>query len=94
MLGDKFYRIFNKKKEENKYIKNDNLILFKYYLKKLKYLYLQNYYQIIANSSKLYYKNITFWTIKSNKISNINSFFPVRSTIAIFENTCSESKKI
>ncbi len=60
ILENKLYQIFNRKKKETYYIKNDNLLLINYQLKKLKYLYLKLAYHIIANSLKPYYKNILF----------------------------------
>src|ERR1044071_3320909 len=91
ILGNKLQRMFKGKKGD-RYIKNDHFILVGKHVKP-KWELVKNAIHIFANSSAPYRENITFQTIKAEKIPDISKFFSKRSTVVVFEDLCAESKK-
>ena len=92
ILGNKLQCMFKGKKGD-RYIKNDDLILVRKHAEP-KWELVKNAIHIFANSPAPYRKNITFQTIKAEKISDISKFSLKRSTVVIFEDFYAESKKI
>src|SRR6266542_809160 len=92
ILGNKFQCMFKGKKED-RYIKNDDLILVEKYAEP-KWKLVKNAIHIFANNSESYRENISFQTIKAEKIPDINKFSLKRNTVIVFKDFCTESKKI
>lgn len=92
MLGNKLQRMFKGKKEE-RYIKNDNLILVGKYIEP-KWQLVQTSFQIFVNNPKSYQENVIFKRMMPDKIPNITKFSTDRSTVVVFKDLYIESKKI
>ena len=92
ILGNKLQHMFKGKKGD-KYIKNNDLILVGKHAEP-KWKLVKNAIHIFANSPNPYWENISFQTIKAKKIPNISKFSLKRSTVVIFEDLCTESKRI
>ncbi|GET63344.1 hypothetical protein GLOIN_2v1786115 [Rhizophagus irregularis DAOM 181602=DAOM 197198] len=80
-------------KKGNRYIKNDHLILVRKHAEP-KWELVKNAFHIFANSPDPYRENISFQTIKAEKIPDISKFSPKGSTVIVFEDLCAELKKI
>src|SRR5271154_5970058 len=73
-------------------IKNDDLVLVEKHAEP-KWELVKNAFHIFANSPDPYQENISFQIIKAKKIPDISKFLK-RSTVVVFEDLCTESKRI
>src|SRR6266540_4072410 len=81
ILDNKLQRMFKGKKED-RYIKNDDLILVGKHAEP-KWELVRNTIHIFANSPEPYQENISFQRIKVEKILDISKFSSKRSTVVV-----------
>ena len=93
LLGNKIQRLHKKRKEE-RYVKNDDLVLIGKHIHELKWALVKSCYEVFANTPDGFRENVTFRALKANAIPDVTKFYPNRNTIVVFENLCAESKKI
>ena len=84
ILGNKLQHMFKGKKED-RYIKNDDLILVEKHVE-LKWKLVKNAIHIFANSPEPYWENISFQTIKAKKIPDISKF-SLKKVLLLFSKT-------
>ncbi|RIB04727.1 hypothetical protein C2G38_2221525 [Gigaspora rosea] len=94
-LGDKAEYIYKGKKGGRRYISCDDLIVCGYHPDEPKWAFVRYMYGIISKDLKApYYENIRFSYISSEKIPNVKTFSPERSTAIVFEDLCLASEHI
>lgn len=96
LLGNKIQRL-HKKRKGGRYIKNDDLVLIGKHIHEPKWVLVKNCYEIFANAPEAIRENVTFQALKCNKpsaIPDVTKFSPNRNTVVVFEDLCTESKKI
>jgi DNA helicase HerA-like ATPase len=89
VLGDKGEHIHNGQEGGSRYIRCDDLIVCGYHPDEPKWAIVRYMYGLIASNPKApYYENIRFSYISPERIPNVKSFSPERSTVIIFEDLC------
>src|SRR4051794_29334191 len=86
VLGDKGEHIHEGREGRSRYIRCDDLIVCGYHPDEPKWTFVRYMYGLIASNPKApYYENIRFSYISPERIPNVKSFSPKRSTVIIFE---------
>ncbi|PKY58948.1 hypothetical protein RhiirA4_412277 [Rhizophagus irregularis] len=89
VLGDKGEHIHKGQEGGSRYIRCDDLIVCGYHPDEPKWAFVRYMHGLIASNPKApYYENIRFSYISPERIPNIKSFSPERSTVIIFEDLC------
>jgi hypothetical protein len=92
-LRNKIQRLHKKRKGE-RYVKNDDLVLIGKHIHEPKWALVKSCYGVFANTPDEFRENVTFWALKANAIPDVTKFSPDRNTVIVFEDLCTESKKI
>jgi hypothetical protein len=89
VLGDKAECIYKGKKGGSRYIACDDLIVCGYHPDEPKWAFVRYMYGLISKDPRApYYENIRFSYISPERIPDVKSFSPERSTLIIFEDLC------
>jgi hypothetical protein len=95
VTGYKGEHIHKGRKGGNRYIRCDDLIVCGYHPDEPKWAFVRYMYGVISKDQRApYYKNIRFSYISPERIPNVKSFSPKRSTVIIFEDLCNAPESI
>ena len=91
LLGDKLVNTYNGKKEGQRYINCNDVLLVGKHLNEPKWQIVREFYKYLASEGG---EDVTFTAITPNEIPPVTDFDPKRSTVAVFEDLVNEPKKI
>jgi hypothetical protein len=95
LLGDKLVNTYHGKKEGQRYINCNDVLLVGKHLNEPKWQIVREFYKLLASSDLSEGgEDVTFNAITPDEIPPVTDFDPKRSTVVVFEDLVNEPKKI